>query len=221
MEFFTLSDQALFGRICHRASPLPRLVIATFRNGKRTEYLKWRGRSVLHAMIKILELIGKNSILTALKRRPRWEGKKTGPSPVDRRKVGTKRSLLCDGRGIPLALSIHPAGQHDSTTIDELLDGMILPDLPIGSAVYLDKGYDSEHIREGFSLLGLKAIIPRRHPRQGRPWNLGKRRWVVERTFSWFNRFAKARHRTDKKEKNYLAVLQLAATWIILRTVLG
>ncbi len=105
--------------------------------------------------------------------------------------------------------------------MDELLDGLCTDDLPVGSRVFLDKGYDSEHIREGFSLLGVQAIIPRRHPRRGRPWNLGKQRWQVERTFSWINRFGKARVRREKSEKNYLSFLQIAAAWITLRTVVG
>ena len=149
------------------------------------------------------------------------EGKKTGPSPVDRRKQGTKRSLLCDGRGVPLALAIHPASQHDSTTIDELLDEMCPSDIPEGSRVFLDKAYDSEHLREGFSLMKIEAVIPRRYPRKGRPWKMGKWRWHVERTFSWLNRFGKSRTRTEKSAENYLAILQLAASWITLRMVLG
>lgn len=148
-------------------------------------------------------------------------GKKTGPSPVDRAKSGTKRSLLCDGRGIPLALAVHPSGQHDSTTIDELLNGSCVDDIPPGSKIFLDKGYDSEHLREGFAFLEVQAIIPHRYPRPGRPHNLGKKRWQVERTFSWFNRFEKVKCRREKKETNYLAVLQICAAWITLRTVLG
>ena len=150
-----------------------------------------------------------------------WEGKKTGPSPVDRGKIGTKRSLLCDGEGIPLAIAIHPSGQHDSTTIDELLDGGCIENFACGAKVYLDKGYDSEHIREGFQFMDIKAIIPRRHPRPGRPFNLGKKRWHVERTFSWINRFGKIKNRREKKEKNYIGLLQICAAWITLRTVLG
>jgi len=175
----------------------------------------------LRDMMKNLVLTGKNLTLIPLKQRHLWEGKKTGESPVDRRKLGSKRSLLCDGRGIPQALSVHPSGQHDSTTIDELLDELCTDNIPLGSTVFLDKGYDSEHIREGFCFLGVKAVIPRRHSRPGRPWNLGKRRWMVERTFSWINRFGKAKLRTEKTEKNYLAILQVAASWITLRMVLG
>jgi transposase len=46
-------------------------------------------------------------------------------------------------------------------------------------------------------------------------------RWQVERSFSWINRFAKARVRMEKSEENYVAILQIAAAWITLRTVLG
>jgi hypothetical protein len=112
------------------------------------------------------------------------------------------RSLLCDGRGIPLALSVHPSGKNDSTTIDELCTD----DIPKCATVFLDKGCDSKHIREGFLFLDVKAAIPRRHPRAGRPWNLGKRRRMVERTFSWINSFWKARLRTEKSENKYLTV---------------
>src|SRR5690606_14276982 len=116
---------------------------------------------------------------------------------------------------------IHPSGQHDSTTIDELLDRLSPNEIMPNSRIFLDKGYDSEHIREGFSFLDIDAIIPRRHPHPGRPWNLGKKRWHVERTFSWINDFGKARFRREKKEVNYLAILQLCSVWITLKMVLG
>lgn len=120
-----------------------------------------------------------------------------------------------------MAVAIHPAGQHDSTTIDELLDGLCLQEIPSSSRIFMDKGYDSEHIREGFSFLDITVIIPRRHPRKGRPWNLGKWRWMIERSISWFNCFGKVRRRQEKKEVNYIAILQLCAACITLNTVLG
>lgn len=129
--------------------------------------------------------------------------------------------MLCDGRGIPLALAIHPSKQHDSTTIDELLDGLCPPEIPKNSSIYLDKGYDSEHIRCAFELMDINAKIPRRFPRPGRPYNLGKNRWQVERSFSWLNRFGRVKCRMEKKVENYMAILQLSSAWITLRMVLG
>ena len=49
------------------------------------------------------------------------------------------------------------------------------------------------------------------------------RRWVVERTHSWMNRFRRLLIRWEKKAKNYLAFLHLACAYITLRAakVLG
>jgi len=149
------------------------------------------------------------------------EGKKTGPSPVDRRKLGSKISVMCDGEGVPLALAVHPSNQHDSTTIDDILDNMCIDEIPNKSKIYFDKGYDSEHIREGFYLLGIQAIIPRRFKRRGRPNNIGKNRWQVERSFSWLKRFEKLRTRREKKGKNYLSILIICSAWVTLKKVLG
>ena len=45
-----------------------------------------------------------------------------GPAPTDRGKQGTKRSVLCDRRGLPLALSIERANRHDSKVLFPTLD---------------------------------------------------------------------------------------------------
>jgi putative transposase len=40
------------------------------------------------------------------------------------------------------------------------------------------------------------------------------RRWVVERTHSWMNRFRRLLVRWEKKEPHYLALLHFALAWI-------
>lgn len=45
------------------------------------------------------------------------------------------------------------------------------------------------------------------------------RRWVVERTHSWFNRFRKLLIRWEKRPQNYLALVQFAAMLIVWRLV--
>ena len=40
-------------------------------------------------------------------------GKKTEPSPVDRAKSGTKRSVFTDANGIPLSVEVDGANRHD------------------------------------------------------------------------------------------------------------
>jgi hypothetical protein len=49
-------------------------------------------------------------------------GAKTGPSPVDRGRTGSKHHLLIDGRGLPLAWTLTAANRNDVTLLMELLD---------------------------------------------------------------------------------------------------
>ena len=72
-----------------------------------------------------------------------WVGKKTGPNPTDRAKSGTKRHVLTDGGGVPLAVVITAANVPDMRVVGELLDARVLR-APAGTEqhVCLDKGYD-------------------------------------------------------------------------------
>ena len=46
------------------------------------------------------------------------------------------------------------------------------------------------------------------------------RRWVVERTNSWHNRFRKLFTRYEKKDENYLGLVQLANSLIVYRRII-
>lgn len=45
-------------------------------------------------------------------------GEKIGPSPTDRAKLGVKRSLLCDGRGVVIGLAVDGANRHDMKLLE-------------------------------------------------------------------------------------------------------
>jgi len=49
--------------------------------------------------------------------------------------------------------------------------------------------------------------------------NYRARRWVVERTHSWLNRFRCILIRWEKKKENYLAMLHLACAWMAVRSI--
>ena len=50
----------------------------------------------------------------------------TGKNPTDRAKMGTKRSMLTDGAGIPLAVAVEGANRHDSKLLVATLDGLAI-----------------------------------------------------------------------------------------------
>ena len=80
-------------------------------------------------------------------------GEATGPSPVDRGKSGTKRSLLTDQRGAPLAVVVTGANTNDKTVALATLDGIIVerPEKLIYRIHHLclDKGYDYADVIAG------------------------------------------------------------------------
>jgi hypothetical protein len=47
-------------------------------------------------------------------------GRHMGPNPTDRANLGSKRHLICDGRGIPLALQLTGANRNDSQQAQSL-----------------------------------------------------------------------------------------------------
>jgi transposase len=49
-------------------------------------------------------------------------GRKTGPNPTDRRKLGSKHHIIVDANGIPLAIALTGANRHDITQLLPLVD---------------------------------------------------------------------------------------------------
>ena len=145
-------------------------------------------------------------------------GGKTGRNPTDRGKRGSKRSLLTDGRGTPLAV----VNRNDHKLMRETLESLAVerpaPTAEAPQHLCLDKGYDYQEPRElalefGFTLhlrTRGEAIDAKRHA------GARARRWVVERAHSWLNRFRRILIRWEKKPTNYLAMLHFALgiiTW--------
>jgi len=81
----------------------------------------------------------------------------------------------------------------------------------------LDKGYDYDEVRDIFDEFGYTAHIRARgEEAQDLKKKTGRkaRRWVVERTHSWMNRFRGLLIRWSKKPENYLALLHLSCAYI-------
>ena len=156
--------------------------------------------------------------------RRRSVGGKTGPSPVDRGKRGAKRSLLVDGAGIPLGLAIDGANRPDFQLVEGTLLSIPIPRPEPTPAqpqhLCLDKGYDVDEV---YGLLFEFGYTPHIRARgedaRAVQREAGKRarRWVVERTHSWLNRFRRLLVRWEKTWQSYLGFLHLACAIITFR----
>jgi putative transposase len=132
--------------------------------------------------------------------------------------------LLTDKNGIPLSVVITAANTHDMKAAIRTLDRVVLRKRPKDTQnLCLDKGYDFPEIENESVNRGYTPHI--RHRGEGRRMakNVHRvRRWVVERTNSWHNRFRKLLVRYEKKVENYLGLVQLACCVIVYRrTLLG
>jgi transposase len=84
----------------------------------------------------------------------------------------------------------------------------------------LDKGYDYDEVRQIAEEFGFTAHIRSRGEEAQqlkRKARAKARRWVVERTHSWLNRFRGILIRWSKKAENYIALLHMAFAFIIYR----
>ena len=150
-------------------------------------------------------------------------GEAVGPNPTDRAKSGTKRSLLTDAAGIPLALAVDGANRHDKKLLAATLDGVMAarPDPgDVPQHLCLDKGYDYPDIRELAAELGYIPHIKSRGEESDAKKSAPRyraRRWVVERSHSWLNRFRRLLVRWEKRVDRYQAFLHFACAIIAWR----
>lgn len=84
----------------------------------------------------------------------------------------------------------------------------------------LDKGYDYDEVRELLEEFSYTAHIRARGEEAQaikRAVGFKARRWVVERTHSWMNRFRRILIRWEKKPENYIGLLHLVCAIITIR----
>jgi putative transposase len=151
----------------------------------------------------------------------------TGHNPTDRSKLGNKRHILTDKNGIPLSTFITSANIHDVIVATNTIDNIVIK-RPSSSSKYkhkqnlcLDKAYHSLEVEQEIIKRGYIPHI--RHRREEKLFHRkhpAARRWVVERTNSWHNRFRKLFTRYEKKDKNYFGLVELANSLIVYRRLI-
>jgi putative transposase len=148
-------------------------------------------------------------------------GAKTGPNPTDRAKLGTKRHILTDQRGTPLSVVITGANVHGMKAAMDTLDGIVVqkpsPRPYHRQHLCFDKGYDFPEIETGVTEKNYIPHMRYRGELEDSPKRCRPKRWVVERSASWLNRFRKLLIRWEKKAENYLGLIQLACSIMVYR----
>ena len=148
-------------------------------------------------------------------------GAKTGPSPVDRARPGSKQHLLVDATGIPLAWSLTGSNRNDIEQLLPLIEAVPAVTGSVGrpqrrpATVVGDRGYDSDRHRQELRRRGIMPLIARRQTGHGS--GLGRVRWVVERTFAHLHNLKRLLIRYERRADMHEALLALGCCLICFR----
>jgi hypothetical protein len=152
--------------------------------------------------------------------------KKTGCNPTDRAKEGVKRSLLTEGAGIPIGLAVEGANRHDMKLVRATIESISInrpePTAEQPQGMCMDKGFDYDEVREVLADFGFIAHIRacgEEAQAIKQEASFKTRRWIVERTHSWMNRFQRilTPDGRGKKAENYIALLHFVRGLIAFR----
>lgn len=147
------------------------------------------------------------------------------------RRVGVKASIVVDGTGLPLAVTLARGNIHDVSLAEGTLERMVRSSRYIGASLAADKGYDSRKFRRFAFHNGIKPNIPKRScTKTGKgPYafhmysydaDIGKQRFIVERTNAWLKSFRRLRNRFDYQTASFEAFLYLAIIIICVRRLI-
>jgi transposase len=141
-----------------------------------------------------------------------------GPNPTDRGKGGTKRHLITDRAGVPLAALLTGANRHDSVVFAVVLDAVPPIKRPSGrrrkrpAKAHADKACDSPRRRRALSRRHIKVRIARKGTDSSA--RLGRHRRVVERTLAWLARYRRLTVRSERRVDIHRAFLSLGCALI-------
>lgn len=117
------------------------------------------------------------------------------------------------------------ANTHDVKLLGDTLDNIVVyrpqPTLETPQHLCLDAGYVG-HDEEIIARMYIPHVRPRGEEKLliERDPDFKPRRWVVEVTHSWINRFRKLLVRFEKKDSNYIALLCFAFSIIVWRKLI-
>ncbi len=120
-------------------------------------------------------------------------------------------------------MAVDGANRHDMKLVKETLESIGAkrprPTRKKPQGLCMDKGYDFDEVRELVKAFGFTAHIRSRGEETiaiKHEAGFKARRWVVERTHSWLNRFRRILVRWEKRTDTYIAMLHFALgiiTW--------
>jgi len=137
--------------------------------------------------------------------------------------------VVVDGQGIPLGSYTDSASPAEVRLAETTIQQIKVPKKGPGrprtrpKRVIGDKAYDSDPLRKRLRKRGINLLSPHRRNHRNvnrqddRLWDRYKRRYIVERTFSWFGNFRRLVIRYEHQDFMYDAFIQVACIIIVVK----
>ena len=129
---------------------------------------------------------------------------------------------VVDAKGLPIGLRVCTAGEHEVKQAQDTVLECWTVELP--QRTIADRAFDSDALDQSLAEFGVEVIAPHRKNRKrqnktqdGRKLRRYKRRWKVERFFSWLGNFRRLLIRHERKVRNYEGFAHLATLIILVR----
>ena len=129
---------------------------------------------------------------------------------------------VVDAGGLPIDLRVCTAGEHEVKQAEDTILECWTVELP--ERTIADRAFDSDALDQSLAEYGVEVIAPHRKNRRpenktqdGRKLRRYKRRWKVERFFSWLGNFRRLLIRHERKVRNYEGFAHLATLIILVR----
>jgi transposase len=137
--------------------------------------------------------------------------------------------VVVDGQGVPLGSTITSASPHEVTLVDKVLAQIKVPRNGPGrpksrpKRLIGDRAYDSDNLRKDLRNRHIELICPHRKNRKkpkvqdGRKLRRYRKRWKIERTFSWISNYRRLVVRYERRISVYQAFFHIACILITLK----
>jgi transposase len=130
----------------------------------------------------------------------------------------TKIHAGCIDEKTSVALELTSGARHDAPVFDAVLEHC--PAMPQLEYVVMDKGYDSDHIRQHLQDRELTPVIPPKRNRkapiiyEAEQYQLREK---VERFFNQLKQFRRIATRYEKLRQTFLAFIYIVALWVMIK----
>ena len=132
---------------------------------------------------------------------------------------GRKRHIVVDTTGYPLVAIAHAANIYDGHAAERVLNALFSMVKTV-KKIWADGAYKGEKfIKWAKEKFGCVIEVVKKNKSKGKGFHVLPRRWIVERTFAWLNRYRRLSKDYERKPTSSSSHVDVASIRLMLRRI--